>query len=312
MDYSCHLDPLFISYFYIKTSRRKITMSEVIVTIPAYKEEDTIGNLIKEIKKMYPHYEVLVVDDGSPDKTAEIAEEAGAIVYRHHRNFGLAQTFRTEMKECLKMNADFIIHIDADGQYPTEKIDDLMQKLNEGYDLVLGSRFGKGKYSGSFSKKVGNKMFAKLFTRLLKMKITDTTTGFRAFTAEVAKLPIINNFTYTQEQLIRASKENFKICEIPIEGKPTKKSRLFKNPFDYAIKAWINILRIYRDYQPLKFFGILGLCFFIPGLLIGSRLFYWYITLGHINNKIPQAILCLMLIIIAVQVWIGGLIADKR
>ena len=103
-------------------------------------------------------------------------------------------------------------------------------------------------------KKIGNVAFARVFSGLLRTRITDTTTGFRAFTKEVAKLSLINKFTYTQEQLIRASKANMRIAEIAIRTNRTRKSRLFKNSLDYAVKAWINILRIYRDFEPLKFF----------------------------------------------------------
>lgn len=287
----------------------------IVITIPAYNEEKTIDKVIRGIKfamsETSYNYKILVINDGSIDNTKEVAEREGAIVVSHLRNMGLAQTFKTEMAECLKLKADIIVHTDADGQYPSFYIPQLIQKIEEGYDLVLGSRFGRGQYSGSFAKKIGNKAFAKVFSKLLKMKITDTTTGFRAFTKEVAKLSIINRFTYTQEQLIRAGKLNMSICEIPIDTRKTRKSKLFKNPLDYAVKAWINIFRIYRDFEPLKFFGRFGLCFVSFGVLVGLWLTYLFITTGKVGH-LPSVILSSLLILTGIQIIFFGFLADMK
>ncbi len=284
---------------------------KIIVTMPAYDEERTIERVIEEIKevmKIY-NYQILVVDDGSTDRTAEIARKAGAKVISHKRNLGLVCTFRTEMKECLNLKADIIVHTDADGQYPSAYIPRLIEKINEGYDIVLGSRFGKGRYSGSLMKKVGNKLFARAFRRLLKIKITDTTTGFRAFTKEVAKMQITNSFTYTQEQLIRAGRSKMLITEVPITTNRTRKSRLFKNSFDYAIRAWINIFRIYRDYEPLKFFGRIGLSLIILGFVLGVFIIYNIITIGQAGGT-PRVILSALLILVGIQIITFGFLAD--
>ena len=118
---------------------------QIIISIPAFNEEKTLGNVIKEIKlemlKTNYKYKILVLNDGSSDKTIEIAKQQGAIVYSNSRNKGLAVTFKEEMKYCLKEKADIIVHTDADGQYPAEFIPQLIKKIEEGYDLVLGSRF---------------------------------------------------------------------------------------------------------------------------------------------------------------------------
>ncbi len=273
----------------------------IVITIPAYNEEKTIGEIISDIKNIMDSnkykYKILVVDDGSKDNTAEIARNAGVIVYSHPYNCGLAETFRTEMQKCLELKADIIVHTDADGQYPSQDIPLIIKKVEEGYDLVLGSRFDKGKYKGSLMKKIGNIAFAKVFSNLLKTKITDTTTGFRAFNSKVAKLPLINSFTYTQEQLMRTQKAKMKICEIPIITNKTRSSKLFKSPFDYAIKAWINLFRIYRDYEPLKFFGLIGFLFTFPGLLIGLWFLYLHLTTGI------QGHLGLLFLMLSALVW---------
>jgi hypothetical protein len=239
----------------------------------------------------------------------EVAKEAGAIVVSNKRNLGLAETFKREMDECMRLKADIIVHTDADGQYPSFYIPEMIKKVEQGYDLVLGSRFVKGSYRGSLMKKLGNKAFAKVFSGLLRSRITDTTTGFRAFTIEVAKLPLINSFTYTQEQLIRAGKAGMAVAEIPIKTRRTRKSRLFKNSFDYAIKAWINIFRIYRDFEPLKFFGRIGMFFILAGFILGVFILHRILTIGN-SGGIPRVILSMLLILAGVQIGLFGFLAD--
>ena len=181
----------------------------------------------------------------------------------------------------------------------------------DGNDLVLGSRFIKKNSSGSKMKRFGNIMFSKVFSGLLKTKITDTTTGFRAFTKEVAEIDLINSFTYTQEQLIRATKLNMKVCEISITTNKTRKSKLFKNSFTYATKAWINIFRIYRDFAPLMFFGRIGLGFLTLGFLLGLYIVFMIITTGS-PGGIPRVILSMSLLLTGVQIGLFGFLADMR
>ena len=288
---------------------------KVIITIPAYNEEKTITPVIKELKDLMrglPYeFEILVVNDGSEDKTVKVAENAGAIVYSNKKNLGLADTFKHEMKRCKEHNADIIVHTDADGQYPAKYIPPMIEKIIAGADLVLGCRFEKGQYSGSKMKSMGNKMFARAFSKLLKTKLTDTTTGFRAFTREVAELPLINSFTYTQEQLIRAGKANMKIEEIPITTRETRPSKLFNNPFEYAIKAWINILRIYRDFEPLKFFGRIGITLIVLGGILGLYILGRIIVLGTAGG-IPRVVLSALLILTGIQIISFGFLADMQ
>ena len=288
---------------------------KILISIPAYNEEDSLRNVIEEIKLIMektPYtYQIFVVDDGSSDETVKIAQKAGAFVYSHPHNLGLAETFRTEISKFLETNADIFVHTDADGQYFAKDIPQLIKKINEGYDLVLGSRF-MGKIVGMpWGNRIGNKLFAKVFSRMIGLEITDTTTGFRAFTRKVASLTIINKFTYTQEQIIKAAKSKFKICEIGIDTRKTRPSRLFKNPLDYAIKSWINIFRIYRDFDPLKFFGRIGGLFFMIGFFIGLLNFILFLKNGTINH-LPSLILAVALLLIGVQIMLFGFMADMK
>jgi len=290
---------------------------KVVITIPAYNEEKTIGRVISDIrevmKKTKYSYQVLVVSDGSNDKTADIAKKARAVVYSHPINYGLAETFKTEMQKCLELKADIIVHTDADGQYLAKEIPQLIKEIENGYNLVLGSRF-KGKIEKmSLLKRAGNKAFSRVVSKITKIKISDAQTGFRAFTKEVAeKINIISNFTYTQEQIIKAVRQKFKIKEIPIYfAKRDGKSKLMKHPFDFAARAGINLFRIYRDYTPLKFFGLIGGLFFSIGLIIGLWLVYLFITTGAIRH-VPSAILSMLLILIGIQILFFGFLADMH
>ncbi len=285
----------------------------IVITIPAYNEERTIGKVIGEIKQVLDKtkykYKVLVVDDGSKDSTVEIARKSGAKVVSHNKNQGLAEAFKTEMEHCLKLKADIIVHTDADGQYPSTYIPQLIRSVEKGSDLVLGSRFSKGRHF-SFVKDITNRVFAGALSSLIGQRVTDSTTGFRAFTAELARdIQLINRFTYTQEQLIRASKQGYKISEVPIRIRRTRESRLFGSPFEYALRAWVNILRIYRDYHPLKFFGSLGFTLISAGGLIGVIIMYNILTVGGAGG-IPRVILSALLVLTGVQIILFGFLAD--
>ena len=287
---------------------------KVIITIPAYNEERTLPLVIEEIKNVMKEkqykYEILILNDGSRDKTIEAAQKQGAIVVSHRRNKGLAETFRSEMRECLARNADIIVHTDADGQYHPQHIPEMIEKVRSGYDLVLGSRFRGRIQHMPMMKRVGNIAFSKVLSSLTKVRITDSTTGYRAFTAEVAReINYINTFTYTQEQIIKAAKQGFKIAEVPIIARRTRESRLFRNPLQYAVKAWINIFRIYRDYEPLQFFGKIGLSFFGVGMVIGIWLLSRFITLGKIG-RVPTTILSALLMLVGIQIVLFGFLAD--
>ncbi len=290
----------------------------VVVSIPAYNEEATIAAVVRKVKEVLGKhrnysYRVLVVDDGSTDRTAEAARAEGAHVYSHPKNYGLAETFRTEIQQFLKLRpeADVMVHIDADGQYKAEEIPILLKKIEEGYDFVLGSRFRGHIESMPLLKRIGNKAFSSVISQITGTRISDAQSGFRAFTREVAEaVPIISGHTYTQEQVIKVVKSKFRLTEVPVYFAERKgKSRLIRNPFEYAVKAWVNILRIYRDYEPLRFFGLVGGLIFLIGFALGLRLLYFYFTTGIIGH-VPSLILSMLLTSVGVQIITFGFLAD--
>jgi glycosyltransferase involved in cell wall biosynthesis len=290
---------------------------KVVITIPAYNEAATIGLVTREIKKVMDSqkldYKILVVDDGSIDDTKALAQKSGAMVFSHPANYGLAEAFRTELEKCLELGADVIVHIDADGQYKATDIPKLLSKIRAGYDLVLGSRFLGHIEEMPLMKRLGNKAFSKVISNITRVKITDSQTGFRAFTKAVAqKVKVTSYHTYTQEQIIRAVRMKFRIAEVPVYfAKRHGKSRLISSPFEYAANAWINLLRIYRDYEPLKFFGFIGMSSVFVGFIIGLWLVFLYLTRGVVG-KTPSLMLCVLLITMGVQVILFGFLADMK
>lgn len=289
---------------------------QIVVTIPAYNEAKTIGVLIKNINEVMKsgnyNYKILVVDDGSKDGTSEIAKNMGATVYSHPKNYGLAETFKTEIKKSLEIGAEVIVHIDADTQYEPKEIPQLLSEIGKGYDLVLGSRF-KGKIeSMPLIKRLGNKAFSRIISNITGIKISDGQTGFRAFTKEVAeKIEIISDHTYTQEQIIKAVRGKYKIKEVPVYfAKRKDKSRLISNPFAYAIRAWINIIRIFRDYKPLKFFGVIGSLILFTGFVLGLYLVYIQLFGEGVNRHFGLMMLDILILSIGLQIIIFGFIAD--
>jgi glycosyltransferase involved in cell wall biosynthesis len=287
---------------------------KIVITIPAYNEEKTIGRIVKEIaetlKSKY-EYRILVVDDGSSDSTADVAKRAGAVVFSHPKNYGLAEVFRTEIQQCLQMGADVIVHIDADGQYRVQEIPKLLKEIERGYDLVLGSRFKGTIESMPVVKRIGNRAFSRVISNIVGARITDAQTGFRAFTREVGEqVKLISTHTYTQEQIIRSFKQKFRVKEVPVYFARRKdKSRLMRNPFEYALKAWINIFRIYRDYEPLKFFGAFGTFFMLIALILAGRLLWSFFTTGLVGH-IPTMMLTVLLVTVGVLIWLFGFLAD--
>lgn len=286
---------------------------KLCVCIPAYNEEKTISIVIDEIKKTLKgyNYEIVVVDDGSTDKTSEISKSRGAEVVRLPYNYGLSEAYRTECQEAIKRKADVIIIIDADNQYRASEIPKLAKPVigNEA-DLVLGSRFKGHIESMPLIKRLGNMAFTRVISNITRVKFSDCQTGFRAFNQKVAKLDIISDHTYTQETIIRAVRNKLRIKEVPVYfGRRHDESRLLKNPFEYAVKAWINILRIYRDFEPLRFFGYIGVLFFAAGSLIGLWFIYLHFTTG-IKGHQGLMILMLLLMISSIQIVLFGFLAD--
>lgn len=290
----------------------------LVVLIPAYNEEQTIGNVIRSIPRdCAGKVDVLVLNDGSQDNTIQVAKEAGADrIVSHNTNKGLGITFRDGIDEALKMGADIIVNIDADGQFNPLDIPRLIQPiLNHQADMATCSRFKDPRLTPKMPaiKIFGNKFFARILNLFLKKNYYDTQCGFRAYTKEAAlNLVLFGRFTYTQEVFIDLVKKGFRIVEVPcrVIGARKGKSRVVKNVFSYGLKVSLIILRSMRDYEPFKFFGLTGIFLFLLGLFSSFILFLRWLFIGRIDPYLIIVYANVFLIIIGVLLTILALLAD--
>src|SRR3990167_11160115 len=266
---------------------------KLIVIIPAYNEERTIKEVISKIprvNKRISQTEIIVVDDGSKDKTKEEAKEAGAIVVSHIGNKGVGVAFRTGIEEALKRKADVIVNMDGDGQFNPNDIPKLIEPiLDKKADFVTATRFSDGKLIGNmpFVKRIGNKLFTSLTSKLVGQKFTDTQCGFRAYSREAAlRLNLYGKFTYTQEVFLDLANKGLRIMEVPLYVKAKRefgKSKVVKSVPKYIFQALTIIIRSIRDYKPLAFFGVIGLFLFFIGFVIDLILFIRWIILHRVT-----------------------------
>lgn len=249
---------------------------KLIILIPAFNEEGNISNTIKNIPKNIhgiDTVEILVVNDGSKDKTADIAYNAGADnIVSHKTNLGVGAAFMTGIRNAISMDPDIVVTLDADSQFDASQIAELILPIiNQQADVVVGSRFlDKDPIDIPKIKLFGNKVFTKIISIILSQKFTDTQSGFRAYSKDtLLKISIVNDFTYTQEVLIDLKFKNVKIVEVPVRVKYDlkRKSRVVKNIFHYSSRALSIISRTLVFHRPILAFGIFGLILLSGGIL---------------------------------------------
>jgi glycosyltransferase involved in cell wall biosynthesis len=289
---------------------------KIIVMVPAYNEENSIGEVIRKVPRIINNseVEVLVIDDGSTDNTVEVAEKAGAdYIISNRKNIGLAQTFKKGLDAAIELGADVIVNIDADNQYNPEEIPKLVKPVIGGkVDLVLGDRQINNLDHMPLGKKIGNKI-ATWVTRFASgFPVRDAQTGFRAFSREAAlKMNLLGEYTYVQETIIQAVNNGLKVEQIPVEFRRREgSSRLISNLWNYAGRAGLTIIRTYRDTYPLRVFLIIGSVLSFIGLVFGTRVLLHFFKTGAVTPYLPSAVLSVVLITVGVITIIFGMLAD--
>lgn len=292
---------------------------KLVVIIPAYNEEESIDTVIKTIPRKIEHIEqvqVIVINDGSTDKTATVAQQAGAdIIVNHSKNLGLSQSFKHGVEAALELQADIIVNTDADNQYKQTEIPQLIKPIfEEKADIVVGNRKVFTLPHMKFINKYGNLLGSTLVNLLSQTKNIDASSGFRAFNKEFAmQLSNFNYHTYTHETLITAGHLKKKIISVPVTFKERKfgKSRLISNVTKHIIKSLLLITRTMMMYHAFKVFFITGTILFLGGIIINIRYLYLYFfNSGSASGHIQSLILGLMLISIGFMTIILALLAD--
>ncbi|MDZ4278064.1 MAG: glycosyltransferase family 2 protein [Dehalococcoidia bacterium] len=298
-----------------RAERRRPPTLKLIVTIPAYDEAPNIGEVIAEIPRSIvgvKSIEVLVVDDGSRDGTAEAALAAGAdYVVSHGRNLGLAAAFRTALREAVSRGADLIVNTDADNHYDQSRIPDLIQPLLRGEaEIAIGSRMLNGLRMRP-ANKYGNRIANYLMQRLLSLPDVDVSTGYRAYTREAAlRLNVLSEHTYTHETLINALDQRLAIANVPLPARPVERpSRLIRSISSHIWKASMVILRSFTLYRPLQVWGTVGIVLALVGALPFIRFLFFFMqgqSFGHVQSLLAGSALLLL----GVQMYIVGLLAS--
>ena len=228
------------------------------------------------------------------------------------KNKGLAKGFMAGIDACLRNGADIIVNTDADNQYCGEDIETIVRPILEGKaDIVIGARPIDQTKHFSWLKKKLQHLGSWVVRRASKTDIPDAPSGFRAYSREAAlQLNIVNEYTYTLEQIVQAGRTNIAIMSVPIRTNgELRPSRLFHSMFGYIKKSMLTIFRAYLMYKPMRFFLALGVVPFIIGFAIGVR-YIVFIFMGRATGNIQSLILCSLLIMIAVMIWVLGMMAD--
>lgn len=289
---------------------------KLIIQIPCFNEENTLGITLKDLPKKIQgidQIEYLIIDDGSSDRTIEVAKENGvAHVVKFKNNKGLAKGFMAGIDACLRLQADIIVNTDADNQYFGEDIEKLVRPILEGSaDMVIGERpIMKTEHFSPLKKRL--QKIGSLVVRIASgTDIPDAPSGFRAYTRECAiRLNVVSDYTYTLETIIQAGMNNMSIKSVGIRTNgELRKSKLFKSMSGYIKRSVITIVRSFMMYKPLKFFITLGFLIFNIGILIGLRFIYLY-TINNGAGNIQSLILASTLMIIGFQTGVIGLNAD--
>ena len=293
-------------------------MKKLIIQIPCYNEEKTLPVTLKNIPNKIDgveKVEILIVDDGSTDRTVEVAKENGVNhIVKLTNNKGLAEGFLTGIDACLRLGADIIVNTDGDNQYNGDDIERLIEPIvNGNADIVVGDRQVDNIPHFSPMKKKLQHLGSWVVRQVSGTDIPDTTSGFRAFCREAAlKINIVSRFSYTLETIIQAGKKNIAITHVPVDtNSKLRESRLFKSTYSYIKRSMATIIRIYTMYEPIKTFLLIGGTIFSGGLILSLRYLYFYLFTpfggkGHIQSLILAAVL----FIVGFQVMVIGLLSD--
>ena len=269
---------------------------KLVIQIPCYDEEQTLAETLSALPQSiegFREVEYLVVDDGSRDRTAEVARSRGVHhVVRHNHNQGLARAFMTGLRAAIERGADVIVNTDADNQYQGSDIPKLVRPILDGEaDIVVGSRpIGTIRHFSPI-KRLLQRLGSRIVRALSRTEIHDAPSGFRAMTRDAAlRLNVFGSYTYTLETIIQAGLSNLRVANLPIGvNGPTRPSRLMRSMSSYVWRSLRTMLSVYLIYKPIRLFGLLSFLFLLPGFALAVRYLYFFMIgegRGHVQSVI--------------------------
>ena len=296
---------------------------KLLIQIPCLNERQhlagTFADLPRSIRGI-DEIEVLIIDDGSTDGTAEVARELGVHhIVRFPKNRGLAAAHMAGLDACLRLGADIVVNTDADNQYRGEDITRLVVPVLEGRaDLVVGDRQTDTIAHFSFVKRVLQRWGSRVVRRASGTSVADSTSGFRAMNRKAAyALFVHNRFTYTLETIIQAGQAGLVLENVAVQTNPqTRKSRLFRSIPEYVRRNGAVILRAYNMYWPVQTFGVVAGLLLLLGLSLGGRFVYFYIQdpdySGHIQSLLVGVGAIVLAFLVGLMALLGDLLATNR
>ncbi len=291
---------------------------KLIIQIPCLNEEQTLPETLTDLPRELPgldEVQWLVIDDGSTDRTVEVARELGVDhIVRLTNNKGLAAGFQAGLDACLKLGADVIVNTDADNQYHGGDIAKLVAPILEGRaDMVVGDRQVQNIQHFSPMKKGLQRLGSWVVRQASQTNVPDTTSGFRAYNREAAiQMQVVSKFTYTLETIIQAGKMLVAVDHVPIRTNPkTRESRLFPSMWAYVRRNMVSIFRVYSQYEPLRVFWTLAALVGVAALVVWLRFAYAYVIQGEGAGHVQSLILGAVLFNTAALLFALGIIGDQ-
>ena len=290
---------------------------KLIIQIPCFNEEEQLPATLADLPREVPGVDTvewLIIDDGSTDRTVEVAREHGVDhIVRLTNNKGLAAGFQAGLDACMKLGADVIVNTDADNQYCADDIPKLVEPILRGdADMVVGDREVQDIEHFSWLKKILQRFGSAVVRRASETNVPDTTSGFRAYNREAAiQVQVVSKYTYTLETIIQAGKMLVAVDHTPIRTNPkTRESRLFGSMWQYVRRNGVAILRVYSLYEPLRVFMTAAAVVGFAALVIWVRFAYFYVIEGEGAGHVQSLILGAVLFIAAVQLAALGVVGD--
>jgi glycosyltransferase involved in cell wall biosynthesis len=292
-------------------------MTKLIIQIPCFNEAETLPETLVALPRRIDgidQIEVLVIDDGSHDGTAEVARRFGAHhIVRHRRNRGLAAAFQSGLDAALAAGADIIVNTDADGQYEGADIARLVAPvIAHQADIVIGDRgVASNAHFGPF-KRLLQRAGSSVVRRLSRTDVTDAVSGFRAISRAAAqRITITTEFSYTTDMLIQAGRKRLKIVSVPIRtNAAVRPSRLFTSIPQFITRQLMTMARAYATYNPLRTFALIGTTLAVIGLLPIVRFLYFWAT-GDGDGHVQSLVLGGSLLVLGVVTGLLGVLADQ-
>lgn len=289
---------------------------KLVIQIPCLNEEESLPITLSALPKHIDgidEIKVLIVNDGSTDRTIEVAKKHGIsdfVNFTHNK--GLAKAFSAGLNKALEMGADIIVNTDADNQYNASDIEKLVRPIIDGNaDIVIGSRPVNKISHFSIIKKMLQNFGSFVMRCVSSTSVKDAPSGFRAFSRNAAiQMNIFDNYTYTLETIIQAKAKGLVIENVEIDVNPElRRSRLFSNMFVYIRRSIFTMLRMFIVYRPFRFFIAVGILFLLAGLIPGVR-FVWYFLTGDGQGHIQSLILAAILLLTGVQVSLIAVLSE--